>query len=82
MGLLHTLSRRTFGPLQGKRKYQKYFEKLPAVTLKGMNYGSDEFSTSGELEVMRHVHRTASGRGRADDVAVALLRPDRRVEPK
>jgi FkbM family methyltransferase len=62
MGLSHALSRLIFGPLEGRRRHQSLFQKLHAVALVGMNYGRDEFSTNGELEVMRHVHRSAAGK--------------------
>ena len=63
MGVLHALSRLTFGPLQGKRRYQKYFESLNGIALTGMNFGRDEFGSNGELEVMRHVHDAAARAG-------------------
>ena len=61
MGLAHVVSRLVLVPHLGKRRYQGYFEKLHAMALAGMNYGAgDQFSTSGELEVMRHVCKSAA----------------------
>ncbi len=61
MSLLHALSRVAFGPFEGKRRYQKYFEKLNAVSRTGMNFGRDEFGTNGELAVIGHVYESAAG---------------------
>jgi FkbM family methyltransferase len=58
--MLHTLSRLVFGPFEGRRRWQRNFERLYAIAVAGMNYGRDEFSTNGELALMRHVSATAA----------------------
>lgn len=48
--------RDTLGRIEGKKAYQRLFERLYAVALKGMNYGrGDQLEWSGELDVIRHV---------------------------
>jgi FkbM family methyltransferase len=39
----------------GRRRYQLFYETLHDVALRGMNYRSGDFRTSGELEVMQEI---------------------------
>jgi len=62
MKILKAIARRLLRILEGKRKYQRFFGRLHDVAIAGMNYGKgDEFTTSGELVVLRHVHSSLVG---------------------
>ena len=52
-GLVRIIIRKLINESVGKRKYQKIYELLHDIALRGMNYRSGNFKTSGEIEVIK-----------------------------
>lgn len=56
MGFIGKIVSWVFRAFEGKLAYQRLFERLHELSLRGMNFGrGDEIEHSGELEVMRYV---------------------------
>lgn len=65
--LLRWFLRMALARTSGRKRYQLFYETLHEVALRGMNYRSGDFRTSGELEVM---HEIASRKAAQGDVVL------------
>jgi len=56
MQLIKGTLRDALGRIEGKKAYQRLFERLHAIALRGMHYGrGDQVEWSGELDLIRYV---------------------------
>jgi FkbM family methyltransferase len=56
--LIRILTRKFLARTSGKKKYQRFFSLLHDISLKGMNFGSGDHKTSGELPVLQLIANT------------------------